>query len=82
MPQKTVDDFYCPTCKSCPLITDYCPNCSRLEGSSGVQFDEIESLKAQVFKLRDALEQLIDYHLMIGNSGNTSMIIRAREALK
>lgn len=57
-----------------------CEDC--VEVSSGVQFDEIESLKAQVFKLRDALEQLIEYHLMIGNSGNTSMIIRAREALK
>lgn len=24
--------FMCPVCKSAPLITDYCPNCSRIEG--------------------------------------------------
>lgn len=25
------EDFMCPVCKSAPLITDYCPSCSRIE---------------------------------------------------
>lgn len=25
-------DFLCPVCNAAPLITDYCPGCSRIEG--------------------------------------------------
>lgn len=58
MPQKTVDDFYCPTCKSCPLITDYCPNCSRLEGSSGLTFDKVVYLEDQVRVWKENYDEL------------------------
>lgn len=75
-------DFYCPVCKSAPLVTDYCPNCSRLGRSSGLVEEEIESLRNEIFKLRDALEQLIGYHLMIGNSETSSIVARAKAALK
>lgn len=27
-------DFLCPVCKCAPLITDYCPSCSRIEGAA------------------------------------------------
>lgn len=58
MPQKTVDDFYCPVCKSAPLITDYCPNCSRLGNSSGLVGEEISAHSSGV--LHDKIVYLED----------------------
>ena len=45
------NDNYCPTCKSCPLITDYCPNCSRIE-SSPLLAQYHSALEAEIQRLR------------------------------
>ena len=53
-----MDDNYCPVCKSAPLITDYCPNCSRLGNSSGIMEDEIEGLRSALSNAGLIIESL------------------------
>lgn len=60
-----MDDFMCPVCKSAPLITDYCPNCSRIEALSKPDYDlsptplqlECERLRAENAELRRDAER-------------------------
>ena len=63
-----MDDFYCPTCRAAPLITDYCPACSRIP-TPGVdawvkglpEYDadrEKVSLRLKVRHLLDVLESI------------------------
>jgi len=49
-------DFLCPVCKCAPLITDYCPSCSRIEGAAPLP-DEVREIveRLRAYPTRDGL---------------------------
>lgn len=49
-------DFVCPVCRCAPLITDYCPSCSRIEGAAPLP-EEVREIISDMLAVIETINQ-------------------------